>query len=970
MTSVQKMLNGIDQYRYNPSSIRREIFQALDEATNGTLDVVDPTNPFVFLMESAAVATAAFMVENKRNNRRQYATAAQSEEDLYLHMSDKDFIDRFATPSKVKFGIMFDYDELISKMVLDPATGIRKVTIPRNTEFKIIDLTFSIRYPIDIKLLAHSGIQVVYNNDIASPLQTLTTNLLPYRETRLPGSQAKYLFIEVDTDQFFITTYRSDLTSATGFSKYYAFEDKFYYARVYNKSDSTNNQWVEMKTTHTDQVYDPLTPTAVLKVFNNDLQVKIPQIYFTNDTVSGSIRIDIYQTKGYLNLMLRNYKPSSFVVNWKTIENTEVTPEVAALISINNVLPYAITDVNGGKDSISFEELRKRVIQNAIGSPELPITNIQIQTALQNQGFEIVKNIDNITNRVFLATKLLPKPIDEKLITAGAASIETVILSMQSAALHPSVRNNGNRITLTPEVLYENNNGVIKIVEYNTLNFIMNQPADLIAEEVSKKNYLYTAFHYVLDNSQQTFDVRPYYLNGPSVPVCQFIAHNDKTLLQANTDQFNISRSAYGYRLLITTKSNKLYQALDDSQVQVHLSFIGQNEQNRSYLKGRQVYKNQSGERIFEFTINTNFDIDSNHNLTLTSFQMFDTSAKKFLSKLKQDFEIYYSASSQMPSTWTPVQTDNELPSFNVPIRTAFINKEQITIEFGTYLNNLWTSFRSLPVSAPYKKYDADVLERYTEDVYTIDPITGSIFSFATDGTIVYNLLHKKGDVVVNQYTQQPIIKYRRGDVMLDVNGNPIPTDPVLVMRQIDMLFIEGPYFFATDVSSKTYRDSITSTMMDWMTRDLELINNKLLEQTHIFFYPKTSMGKIDVMVQNNTRRVIEAGQSLKIRLYVAPIVFENFALREALTKGTIKAIDEEFKKSTVTISGITSHLLNVYGSDVLSVTVLNLGGDQNLEMFTILDEGKRCSIRKKLVALPDNKLIVQEDISVEFIKH
>ena len=968
--SVEKLKTNIDTYRYNPSGIKREIFNMLDEVSNGTINVVDPTNPFVFLLESATVATAAFMVENKRNNRRQYATAAQTEEDLYLHMSDKDYIDRFASPSSVKFGIVFDYEELISRMVLDPLTEIRKVTIPRNTEFKIIDTIFSLQYPIDIKLLAHSGIQVVYNSDELTPLQTLTTNLVPYREVKLVANQAKNLIIEVEASQFFIKTFRSDLTSSTGFSKHYPIEDEYYFARVFNKSDDTGNQWKELKTTHTDQVYDPLTPTAVLKVFDKSLQVKIPQIYFTNDTVSGSIRIDIYQTKGFLNQSLRNYKPSSLVINWKTIENTEITPEVAALISLNNVFAYAITDANGGKSAITFDQLRSRVIQNAIGDPSLPITNVQIQSALQNQGFEIVQKVDNITNRVFLATKLLPKPIDEKLITAGAASIETVMLSLQSVAQHPNVRNNGNRLTLTPELLYENENGVIRIVDFNTLSNILNQSAELIADAVSKKNYLYTAFHYVLDNSGTTFDVRPYYLNGPNIPSYQFIAHNDKTLLQVNTDSFNVSRSVYGYRLLVTTKSNRSYQQLDDSQVHVHLSFIGQSEQNRCYLKGRQIHKKENGERIFEFMINTNFDIDEDHNLILTSFQMFDNSPKRFLSKLKQDFDVYYSASSQMPGSWSSVQIDSELPGFDLPPRIAFINKEQATIEFGAFLNNLWCSFRSLPASAPYKTHQTDVYETYKEDVYSVDPVTSSIFSFAADGTIVYNLLHRKGDTVIDQRTQQPVIKYRKGDILLDINGLPTPTDPITVARQIDMLFIEGPYFFATDVSSKIYRDSITSTMMDWMTRDLERINRSLLEQTHIYFYPKTSMGKIDVVVQSNARTVIEAGQSLKVRLFVSSVVFENFALREALTKGTIRAIDEEFKKSTVTVSGITSHLLSVYGSDVLSVTVLNLGGEQNLEMFSILEESKRCSIRKKLVALPDNRLIVQEDITIEFIKH
>ena len=54
--------------------------------------------------------------------------------------------------------------------------------------------------------------------------------------------------------------------------------------------------------------------------------------------------------------------------------------------------------------------------------------------------------------------------------------------------------------------------------------------------------------------------------------------------------------------------------------------------------------------------------------------------------------------------------------------------------------------------------------------------------------------------------------------------------------------------------------------------------------------------------------------------------------------------------------------------SDVLSIDCSNL--NDNYTAFTILDQSDRASLKKKLQALPNNKLIVAEDVNVEFIEH
>lgn len=968
-SQVSSLLKNILAFKHNPSGIQRVRLQHFRDVSGGLIDVVDATNPFMMLMESGSVNTAAFMSEAEANLRKQYPSLAQTPEDLYLHMSDKDYVDRFASPATTKFQMILDMAELQRRMVLDPQTGIRKITIPRNTEFIVADTVFSLQYPIDIKEMRHGGLQVVYDTTVESPLQALTTNVVEWAPRVLSVNQQEFLWIEFDTTQFTISTSYGDLNAITGYNKLLSFADQFYFARVYWKSNATGSQYREFLTTHTDQVYDPETPTAVLKVINGQLQVTIPQIYFTTNQVSGGIRVDIYQTKGEVNLSMENYLMAAFTTRWLAIDPADATPEVAAMQAMETFQAYSRATVVGGKNALPFEDLRDRVIFNTTGKQNLPITNVQADAMLENQSFELVKNIDVVTNRSFLATRTMPRPVDERLITAAAASIETLVVSMDEAIKHPSVRNNGTRITLTPEVLYQNTNGVIRMVDAANLQQLLQQPVDVVAANVTSGKYLYTPFHYVLDVQQGDFAVRPYYLNHPRAITCLFESTNGTTMLQVNTYRFALSKIPSGYRLLVETKGNTAYRELDDSQVHAHLSFTAQGEENRCYVLGSVYETLPTGERVFEFLLTTNYDVDAADNILLRSFMMLSNTPRSFACPLRNVFDIHYSTSAQMGNQWEPDLVDTYLAKFLLPNRIAGITHETIELEMGVRLKNLWASARSIPASAPFQVHDMDVNQVYEEDVFNVDPATGSIFTIDSAGELVYNVIHKKGETMFDP-SGNPVLKYQRGQVKLDGNGLPIPIGPNLVQRQLDIVFIEGAYYFATDTASATYRETIVATMVDWITNKLSSIQKSTLEKTEVYFYPKTTMGSIRVMVDNGSISFVDAGQYFNVKLYVSDAVHDNASLREKITASTIRTLDAQLKLSTVAISTITTALEKIYRDDVIGFSVSGLGGSRNLQMLSVMDEGDRCSIRKRLTALPDGKLIVQEDVVVDFIKH
>lgn len=964
---VPKILDQIEKYRFNPTGIQRVVLDYLRDVTEGTVDIVDPTNPFVFALESSAVSTAAFMTQNEVNTRRQYARVAQTPEDIFRHLSDKDFIDCFASPSSCKFSIMVPKEDLLAKMVTDPNTGIRKVVIPRNTTFTVAETVFSLQYPIEIRQYKHSGIQIVYNTDKPSPLQQLKTNNIDW-ELRRFADGAEWIYFEVETTQFSILSFESPVTPAQPFKREMEIDDSFYFIRVYNKKENSSN-WVEIYTTHTDQVYDPFRPTAVTQVIDKKVKIFIPQIYLNSGLVDGTLRVDIYQTKGNVNLIMENYPISAFEYRWHSVDDADKDVYTSAFTVINPVIVYSTQIATGGKNALDFNTLRDRVINNTVGSQDIPITSVEISTALDKKGYQIVKNIDLVTNRVFLATKQLPVPLNEKLITAAAATMETFVTTIESIRTQEGVYANGTRTTISPSLIYQNEAGIIKPFPKQQLDSLMTRTLDDIADYVSSHNFLYTPFHYVLDTSNNNFSVRPYYLDKPQIESLVFEEQNDSLELQVNTQEREFVRTPTGYVLRIVTKSNDAYKAIAPSKQHVVLSYTPPNEVDRAYIVGSFVSLTDKGERVYEFDLSTNFDIDDQDNIHLEKFFIYTTDARLVKTPLVQSFDIMYYVETIAPVGYAPIQIDKEIPSFLITSLILGVTQERIRLSFGKRLFNLWSRSRSVVEAAPLKRYTVDVPWLYDKDVYQVDPVTGSKITINPDGSVSYNLLHAAGTPILDEQGK-PTYRFRVGDVMLNEYGQPIPEDENKVARQFDMFFIEGAYYFANDTISKQYNETVVDTVVQWITEDLASISKSLLERTFIYFYPKSSIGKIEAMVNDGTVTYLDASQSFKITLYVNSSVYQNVDLRDSLRAMTVKTFDNYLKQQTISMSAITAALKDVYGQDVISFSTTGLGGLNNYSTLTVLNNEDRCSIKKRLIKLSDDKLIVQEDIEVEFVRH
>ena len=978
--AVSTLVNNITNYQYNPALIQKSIMQTLADVTNGNISIVDPSNPFVFCLEAAAVSTAAFMMKNETNTRKQYPFSAQTQEDLYLHMSDVDYINRFASPSTTTFSLLLPLTEVLNKMVLDPNTGIKQLVIPRNTYFTVANVPFSIQYPIVIQQMQHGGLQIIYDTSILSPLQQLTSNIIKY-EIR-SNSEGDFIYFEFEVMQFDIISQVGSINAATDFSIGIDFNDQYYYTRAY--VENPDGTWTEIATTHSAEIYDINNPTAVLQVINNTttngtstipfggtVNISIPQIYTGTGVLNSGVRFDVYETKGPLNMILWEYPFTAFTATWLAIDPNDQTPFVAPLNTFNSIIPFSSNVVSGGTNGVPFSQLQKQVMTNSLGELSLPITNSQISTALEIDGYTIVTNVDNITNRVFLATKSLPLPTDASLLTPAASSIITLFTSIESLLTKATVIDNTGvqaapSITITPDTIYKNTNGVVSIVTDIELATLLQMNNANIATNVNNNNYLYTPFHYVLDLSNNEFNVRPYYLDNPTIVTQLFVETNATTLLEVNTGTYSIYRTATGYTITVVTVSNVAYKAIPTANLAAQLSFIPNGQSTPAYLMATFMGSTTDGEAIFSFDISTNFNVDINDFIQLTKFQLFGNQPILTGANLLTNFDIIYITSLNPGPQYQTSAIDSELFTYLVPSTSIGITHEILRVKFGYSLDRLWARSRSVISASTYQTYPLNVPRTYENDVYETD-VNGSTLQFDSSGKVLMNLLYKKGDpVLLNDGT--PVYLHLAGDTVLDSNGNPIVINTRGITRQIDLMLIEGAYWFANDVTASNYRTLMTQSILSWLINDLVNIESNLLEQTDIYFYPNATLGTLSAKVDNGLVTNIDASQSFTVNLYVSQVVYSDSALRTQLTTSTIATIAKQLTQSTFSIDSITSALRSIYGTDVISMNVSGIGGTNNYSVVTILDNSKNCSIKKVLTAMPDNTLVVVEDVTVNYI--
>ena len=950
--------------RFNPGLMQNVMLDELERQVTGRgdYDVPDAGHPFVFLMEASVLNAAMNHEEGEALLRRLYPSMAINQEELYLHMADHDYLNRFSIPAWTTFDVYLSLEEVKAKAVSTGEGGVKKLVIPRLTRFRVADTSFTMQYPIELRIMSHGGLQVVFDGSDPSPVYSLESNMVDWDIVRL--NREELLVIHAPAGQFNITTFSEAVNTAAAFNSDFGFNDQFYYARVY--LSQSNGQWREIKTTHTDQVFDPTELTAVLRVDTQSLNVSIPMVYASQGMLDGEIRIDIYTTKGAIDMDLGGYQPDQFTMDLiDTDDDKRYVAPLTTFTKIHALSPYRVT---GGAPGVDFETLRRQVINNTLGASQLPITHAQIGNALETRGYQVVTNIDNITNRQFLASRRFPTPTDQSISGSVGVLMGTLQARLEDIVLSEHVHDNGERVTLKPSLLYQYQEGRVEIVHDGIIRELRNLGPDALARRVNGQRYMYTPLHYVLDVTEDRFDVRAYYMDQPSILRKTFVGENDSAQIQVTVDSYQIERIDSGYRLTVVLASGDRFKELEPSQFILQLGYQPLGETSYASLNGTLIGE-QGGERVYQFDIHTDMDIDDQDGLFTTNLSMFGETQRNFSLGLTHDLDLSFIGVNQDMRDYQRGDLDLLVQTHLLPNEFMVIGRERLQVQFGQALSSLWRRNRSIISPYTYKRYTESVPYVFEQTVLKRDENNQLIISQDADGNIEYTVEHQKGDPWLDD-NGEPVYRHLKGDVILGDDGKPELIGPRRIAREFTLMLLDGCFYFVTQPEMIDYRDSIPPLVADWLATDIRYLQQQLLEQSELYFYPTATLGDTSVTVKEGQGTTMALDQSFYVNYYLTDSAYSNPAIREALSASTRTIVNELLGRRTVSLSDIIARLKANAGEDVINIEAGGLGGRDNVSVISVEDDAVRLTLRKRLVVLSNQFVTVQDDIDISFLRH
>lgn len=969
-SKIRKVISDINTAIYNPNAMQDAVLDTLLDINAGNnIEIMDVNNPVLFAVETAVTLAQASIEHQESHSRRRNVIMATDMEDLYGHMSDKDFIDPFAQPSRGTFVFYISKNEVMNKAHPLDGLAVRKLVIPKDTAIVIQDHTFTLQYGIEIRVMPHGGLQVVYDTTSLSPIVSLATNTLDWTITTVPVNNlpVEMIAIRIPALQYKINTWFDGLTVGLTYRNRFSITDMFFHARVWHK---VNSKWVELKTTHSVETVDVTRPVAQLRVLGKVLEVHIPDIHVKSGLVSSELRVDVYTTKGKVELPLGNYISDQFVVTYIDISKELPIANYAPLKTLSYTAVSGEGITRGGRIGLTFDELRTRVIDNSIGSRTLPVSEKQLVTAVEDYGLSVSLSIDFVTKRTFLASGDMPASTIPKLSTAiGTLNgiIETDFDELNSLA---TVRDNGNRVTLTPDTLFKYDSGHVLIdklgVEgYRRLGY------NAVSAVVNKETFLFTPFHYVLDINGNVIESRPYYLGRPSITNKRFIETNATVDLEVSTKAQSLEVTNYGYKLLVVTRSNEVFKSLAPEQRIAQIQFTPRGYGSEyAYLNGSEVGRTADNEFMYEFRIETNLDIDRNHDLIVTGFALAGGQPIAIALQLASQINIVYAVSGYTIPKYREIFADSIFTSSGTSAKA--ITHEILSITLGMHLPSLWTNSRAVAGSINYERYTEDVIDTYLTDVKETDPITNApLYDIVeVDGRpkIRNRLLFAAGDPVLDEHGEFTV-KHVAGSVKY-LNGAPVISEPRKVKRRLELFLLDGKFAFSKHSTTEAYMKTVVDSLLGYVTKDIPAIDISLLEKTSLFFYPRTNLGTVEVLLGDGTTTRIDAELRFKVKFYLSDTAASNREFLTVLSETTRSAILTVLKGLTISVSAITEEIRGRLKGEIIDVELEDFGTDEDLKIVTVKKANDRLTLGKKLVVNPDFSHSIEDDISISYNRH
>ena len=949
----------LKKYIYNPEMIQKKVLDLIENIDNTSVGITSATSPFTMLLEATAATTANAVNESLSIMRAKYPNLALTRKDLSHHISDDELEGIISKPGYVDILFKVSVTDLLSNGYRPTDAKYTETTIPEGTKITVYDTDLTVLNDIVIKFYDNgtSFVEMLPNPD--NPMSLSDIGII-ISSVAQDDQGHPYIYFETKVQQLTVSNYNWAVVASEGFTKnipYKSGSNRFSYITVSYENATTYGSKIKLPIGYNDEYLDPYIPTAYVNIIDNDVttemipeavEVHIPDTYFINDKISGTIYVDLYETKGGIYLPLTDATTTDFVM---TLGNTGKNLSTASSANIN-ILLGSRGVITNGSNGLSFDELRNAIIYNTKGDQNLPITDYQLSYNAQLDGFKISKDSDVVTARSYVAMRNLDKTSSTVLRALQDVYFNTVDILLERYISHPQIGLFEDSYILKSGTIFKTVNSQTEIVSEEQMAAIKLLSNEDKLTYFRDAKYFTNPYYYVIAKNKNYSTARVYDLDRPTLTSMKITGSNREIDLRANTNQYVIYKHFDGYEIVLSIFKNEETEAIDPAQLHMMLA-IDLVTHNKLYIKG--TY--DSSDNVYRFFIKSNMYIDSNDNIMLTNGEA--TTYSNF-SKLasKATFTIY--------TTDTSVTDPKNYLKDSLPfVHDSFvvINQESMDLTFGTRIESIWARIAVSYTERKYLKYTEDVLAYYQQDEYEKDPITGLIATVGED-KLVMNLLHEKGDKVLDSKGNQ-VVLHHKGEVMLNDKGLPMLDDLGGVVRHLDILMLDYEFYVATAPAYSKHNLMAIDQLNEFMLKILPTRNSKLLENTNLWYKSYKTVLPIRVRI-NNIIYGLNSIVAPKVTIYYNQNTeFKMTSVEFESTKDKIGFIlDKYFENDRISLTEIRSKILAELGQDVLSVKITGIDNN-NSELIFIEDTNTRFSLDKILVLNDYNQLEVKYNVDV-----
>ena len=965
----------------DPARIQNHVLLDLQDRTRGAVTIADPNNAFMTQLDANASMISALFRRQERVFEEIYPVRATTIEQLYRHMTDYDYRDVAASPASATFRLYLSQDELFRRSPLFSDT-YRRTIIPDTSVFHLGSRSYGIHYPIDIRINVRTrSILVTHNVETVNPLQTLSSNDIPfftYNTNGLPVLQ-----IDIPVQQFARTTYTEPVDRNVGFFYTLPHRDKFMAARVFTTLDDGVER--ELNYTLSEDVYDQTTATVRIKIFREaqKLELSIPQVYVNAGLIGASVRIDIYTTEGAIDVPVTSSEVREMGASFET-SDPEISTYASFLNALSDLFVLDTPDrrIVGGSNGVSFADLKRRVVFGSQGIADVPVTPLDLENFVTDNGFQLTKELDTVTHRTFHANRKLfqgdgtPVPV-----TTGQIQINRKIITDTSSIVEFSDKS----LTILPTTVFkyqEQSQTCVALsdTEFQSLSQLAADP-DTYVSHLNKESYVRQPFHITIYTADRYPEARSFNLMVPTASRISLISENIYATPNAVLSRADVTHGGNGtggFTIRFGITKNGFPEDIPETDITVVL-YLQDRSQSPVFIIADWV-EDTDVLSVYHATILTNYKITADGwiratlNTTLT--QEVDTDIPL---ETKADLHILVDGKHVVPEARQILTPANLSAQFGA---LTELTHQSLVLTFGTDLSSAVFNRTNVVWDPPtYATYAASEFQVYENDVYARDNDGVPVVTVTPGAT--------KDDPSTIAFT----VEHEAGDPVLDEHGNPVPViqggfpivegerrrnaDGSFVLlrdreRQffVTSLMLDGRIYASDDTVSQAFLRDFPGEFNAYIS-SISRVQNQLIEITDLFLRPVKTIGTARFSTGDETIVTRDLGFAFEIAFHVTRAVDASESLKNTIRETTRQIVQSHISKDIISVAAITKDLQETLGDQIHSVDLVGIQGpDGRLSTTqTLIPKDKETSpiVSLKLIKNPDGSLSLVQDVEIKF---